>query len=326
MKTDGPNKEEKNFEPKPEEEGTLKQQLVKQMKSFEMALPETIKPERMMRIVMTAMQTSKNLANCEPRSFFGAVLTAMQLALEPNTPLGHCYLIPRWDKKKKSHVCTFEMGYQGMLELAYRSRLYKRISAKVVYTGDNFSFSYGKNHHLDHQPKWKSQEPLFVYADYELENGGYDFAVWSWDAILKHAQEFSDSYDSEWSPWKSSQTSAEEMAKKTVLKSLLKYGPRSVEIAAVDMSKALNFDGTAVFANKVQNGTDTTIQYDVQHIIEDKPSDVLRQPPPKQEGNAEKAQVGTTSNAPSSELFDAEEAAHLEEQFNRDKVEPPAFD
>ena len=322
MKVDGPEKTEK----KQEVTLTLRQQLESQLKAIEMALPETIKPERMMRIVMTAMQTSKNLADCEPRSFFGAVLTAMQMALEPNTPLGHCYLIPRWDKKNNCYVCSFQMGYQGMLELAYRSRLFKRISARVVYAGDRFEFGYGKNQNLDHQPKWSSQDPIFVYADYELENGGYDFAVWSWDAILKHAEEFSDSYDSNWSPWKASKTSAEEMAKKTVLKALLKYGPRSVEVA--DMTKALNYDGNAVFANKVQNGSDASIQYDVQHFIESNPVDVVKQAPAKQSAKNEKAPVSAAANnQTSSNLFDAEEAAHLEEQFNREAqgTEPPDF-
>jgi recombination protein RecT len=190
-----------------------------------------------------------------------------------------------------------------------------------VYTGDYFDFSYGKNHHLDHQPKWKSLDPAFVYADYELDNGGYDFAVWSWDAILKHANEFSDSFESEWSPWKSSQTSAEEMAKKTVLKTLLKYGPRSVEVA--DITKAINYDEAAVIPHKIQNGAESTISYEVQHFVDPK-SDAVKQSPPT--GSAEKAPVDNGKGMPPSKVFDADEAAHLEEQYQQSQgVPPPDF-
>jgi len=328
MKTDGSKTGNGgNNTPPPEDrkeegEGTLKQQLFKFLKPLEMALPKGITPERIQRIAMTALQTNKNLAACETRSFLGALLTAAQLGLEPNTPLGHCYLIPRWSKKINGYECTFQMGYQGMLELAYRSRLYKRISAKVVYAGDVFSYEYGKNHHLKHEPKWKSQEPLFVYADYEIENGGYDFTVWNWGAIMRHAKDFSDSIDSSYSPWKSN---PEEMAKKTAMKSLLKYGPRSIEIAA-DMSSAINYDGNVVAAKKIEDGTVAAIQYEVLPP-ENAPAKTANETGKTAGAAAESSPAEKERDLKDSSLFSRDEAAHLEEQYqmSRSGVEPPAF-
>lgn len=316
MKKDGSDQKSTQTEEK-KEDGTLKQQLLNFIKPLELALPPGITPERILRIAMTAIQVSKSLAACEPRSFMGSLLTAAQLGLEPNTPLGHCYLIPRWDKKKNSYVCNFQMGYQGMLELSYRSRLYKRISARVVYEGDYFSFSYGKNHHLDHVPKWKSQEPVFVYADYELDNGGYEFSVWSWAAIMQHAKDFSDSYNSEkaadYSPWR---TNAEEMAKKTVLKSLLKYGPRSIEIT--EISKAINYDERVLDPEKTANGKDLIIT----------PEPIINiTPQEKEPENGKPADEKTGANLKESTLFTSEEAGDLEKQYQEQGsgVEPPNF-
>jgi len=337
MKLDGSdkNREPGTGEKKPK---TIKQQILEMTKSFEMALPKTITPERMMRIVMTALQKSNHLAECEPRSFFGALLTALQLGLEPNTPLGHCYLIPRYNKKQQMYICSFEMGYQGMLELAYRTKMYHRISARVVYQGDKFSFEYGTNHHLNHVSTWQTDEPIFVYADYVLDNGGYDFSVWSWKAILRHAEEFSESFDSDFSPWKSSKTSMEEMAKKTVAKALLKYGPKSVEIAS-DMVQALNSDGNAVFVQKNEEGNG--LQFDVQYPEIEAPNDDLKVPG-QQAPAAEKAAKDAAAQGEeegelvvvkpaakpqtASALFNQDEDEALEEQYQRQSgVQPPDF-
>lgn len=58
------------------------------------ALPSVMTPERFTRIAMTAVTQNPTLGRCTPGSFIGALLTAAQLGLEPNTPLGQAYLIP----------------------------------------------------------------------------------------------------------------------------------------------------------------------------------------------------------------------------------------
>lgn len=65
-------------------------------------------------------------------------------------------------------------------------------------------------------------ELVKVYAMFRTKSGGYGFEVMSVDDIRKHASKYSKAYGSQYSPWK---TSFEEMAKKTVLKRVLKYAP-----------------------------------------------------------------------------------------------------
>jgi recombination protein RecT len=53
-----------------------------------------------------------------------------------------------------------------------------------------------------------------------MKDGGYGFEVMSMEDVRAHARRYSKAYDS--GPWK---TNFEEMAKKTVLKRVLKYAP-----------------------------------------------------------------------------------------------------
>jgi len=201
----------------------LRALIKKNMEMFKMALPKIITVERMVRIAMTAVTMNPKLATCSQSSFFGALLTAAQLGLEVNTPIGQAYLIPY--NSKTGLKCQFQIGYQGILELAYRSGKFKRIKAVVVHKGDDFRYTQGINPTLEHTPQ-DSGEPTHVYALYELLNGGYDFEVWTWERAMRHGKTYSKSFDE--SPW---ETNPEEMGKKTVLKSVLKYAPKAVELA-----------------------------------------------------------------------------------------------
>ncbi len=67
-------------------------------------------------------------------------------------------------------------------------------------------------------------EPTHVYAIFHTKAGGYGFEVASMDSIRLHAQRCSKSFEN--GPW---QTNFEEMAKKTVLKRVLKYAPLKSE-------------------------------------------------------------------------------------------------
>ena len=185
------------------------------------ALPSVMTPERFARITLTALNTNQQLQETTPASFLGAMMTAAQLGLEPNTPLGQAYLLPY--RNKGTLECQFQIGYRGLIDLAYRSGEIKMIQAHVVYGNDDFDFSFGLEPQLHHVPaKSDRGEPEWVYASFETKDGGHGFEVMSIDDIRKHAAKYSKSYSSNFSPWK---TSFEEMAKKTVLKRVLKYAP-----------------------------------------------------------------------------------------------------
>ena len=208
----------------PAKKGNTVFDLIKRMEpEIRRALPKQISTERFTRIAMTAVRNTPKLQACDPMSFIAALMQSAQLGLEPNTPLGQAYLIPY------GREAQFQLGYQGMLTLAYRTGEYQSIYAHAVYENDHFEYEYGLNEKLVHVPAEDPQgEPIYYYAVYKLQNGGHGFVVMSRKQIEKHRDQYSPSAKSKHSPWN---TDFDSMAKKTVLKQLLKYAPKSVEFA-----------------------------------------------------------------------------------------------
>lgn len=185
------------------------------------ALPSVITPERFTRMVLTALSSSPKLQACTPMSFMGAMMQAAQLGVEPNTPLGQAYLIPY------GNVCQFQLGYKGLIDLAYRSGEVSSIQAHEVHENDTFEYEYGLEPKLRHVPAQTDRGPVtFYYAVLKLKNGGVGFEVMSRDDVETFARKKSKAYNN--GPWK---TDFDEMAKKTVLKKVLKYAPLKTEFA-----------------------------------------------------------------------------------------------
>ena len=197
------------------------------------ALPANLTPDRFQRIVLTAISSNPKLQECTPQSFLGAMMTAAQLGVEPNTPLGQGYLIPRKAKKGDQYIneCTFQLGYKGLIDLAYRSGDIINIGAYTVYQNDEFHVQFGLDPDITHVPAMTGRgDPIAFYAYYKTKDGGFGFDVMSVDDVRAHAKQFSEAVKRGWSsPW---DTNFEEMAKKTVLKKVLKYAPLSTEVAS----------------------------------------------------------------------------------------------
>lgn len=195
-------------------------QYIKQMeKEIAKALPSVMTPERFTRITLSALSANPTLQQCTPQSFLGAMMTAAQLGLEPNTPLGQAYLIPYRNHGRLE--CQFQLGYKGMLDLAYRSGEISVIQAHAVYENDDFEYTLGLEPTLKHKPAMHDRgEPVAFYAVFRTKDGGFGFEVMSVDDVRVHARKYSKAFSN--GPW---QTNFEEMAKKTVLKRVLKYAP-----------------------------------------------------------------------------------------------------
>ena len=192
------------------------------------ALPSVITPERFERMALTAIAKNEKLAASTPASFIGAMLQAAQLGLEPNSPLGQAYLIPFYNSSSKCQEAQFQIGYKGLIELAYRSGEITEIYAEAVYPSDTFEYNLGLKRDLKHIPAMDhgAEEPTYYYAVWKLVNGGFGFAVMSRSDIVSHAKRYSQAYGTQYTPWK---TNFDAMAKKTVIKQALKYAPIKVE-------------------------------------------------------------------------------------------------
>lgn len=200
------------------------------------ALPSVITPERFTRMALSALNTTPKLSECSQISFLAALMNAAQLGLEPNTPLGQAYLIPYNNKGKLE--CQFQIGFKGMIDLVYRNDQVQSIQAQCVYANDTFEYELGLNAKLIHKPALKDRgELILVYALFKLDNNGFAFEVMSKEDIDTHALRYSKGFSSSYSPWK---TNYEEMAKKTVIKKVLKYAPLKTDfLRAVETDESI---------------------------------------------------------------------------------------
>lgn len=272
---------------------TVNQFFEQQIPNIAAVLPKgTMDAQRMARLAIQIWTGNDKLAACSKDSFVAALITCAQFGLEPNTPLGQCYIIPYGGK------ATFQMGYQGLLNLAYRTGEYKSIYVREVYKDDEFKVTYGIFEDLYHVPSEDGPEdgdiPTHIYAVYHLKNGGYSFECWSWAKIIKHAKKFSQSFSKKDGGW---QTNPIAMAKKTVLIALLKYAPKSLE-----MAQAMEVDNTT------QDNVGSKREYmDIPFTVKEEtipPGDSAETPPASTPNNntgesndKNKTSDGTLSNA-----------------------------
>lgn len=210
---------------------TLIALVQKMAPEIEKALPRHITADRMARMAMTAIRSTRDLARCDAMSFAGCLMQCAQLGLEPNTPLGQAYLIPR--NIKGQMQCTLIVGYQGMMDLARRSGQVHAVQARAVFTGDEFAFEYGSVERLHHVPAG-DEDPdrlTHTYGIARLEGGAVMFEVATRKAI-EAARARGGSDRGTHSPWRTDYIA---MAQKTAIRKLYKWLPKSAEIARAIM-------------------------------------------------------------------------------------------
>lgn len=202
------------------------------------ALPEGMRPERLVRIALTCLRTTPRLAICTQESFLGALFTAAQIGIEPIA--GRAYILPYTNKRKKPdgtwgsyNEAQFMLGYKGVAELFYRHEKAVMLAWGVVKEKDEFSYEYGTEAYIKHVPALGDRganKAYWVMAT--LSNGGKSFMVMSHDECMAHGRQHSKTFDTradkffDSSPWSKT---PESMCLKTVLIQLAKILPLSSE-------------------------------------------------------------------------------------------------
>jgi len=215
-----------------------------------------MKPERMMRLMANAIRTTPKLGECDPMSLLGGLMTCAGLGLEPNTIMGHAYLIPFKNNRKKITEVQLVVGYKGLIDLARRSGHITSISANIHYSDDEvWEYEEGTEARLRHIPGAQEGDKRHAYAIAKFRDGGHAYVVLPWAKVMK-IRDGSQGWQTavkfgatDRNPWKSHE---DEMAKKTAIRALAKYLPLSVEFR-----DALTVDGgKADFAAFAMNPAD----------------------------------------------------------------------
>ncbi len=208
--------------------------------------------------LISIVNGNPKLRQCDAMSVVGSAMVAATLQLQVVPTLGQCYIIPYGAKAQ------IQVGYLGLLQLCQRSGQFKRILAVPVHEGELVSGDEFNEDWVFDKSKKKSEKVIGYYAKFELINGFVKCAYWTVEQVDKHAQKYSQAVQKGWtSPWK---TNYDEMGCKTVLKSILKYAPKSIE-----MVNALLFDQAAVNVNS-DNADELNIDYFTPEYVDNEPA------------------------------------------------------
>ena len=236
---------------KPEKSNTFPAMLETYKVQIARALPRHLNPDQMLRVALTAFRMTPKLAECQPASVFAAVVQASQLGLRPNM-LGECYLIPYKGQ------CQLQIGYQGMLELVRRSGLVESIGAYLVRDTDQYEVRFGTDPGIVHVPNLDAPGKVILgYAVAKLKGGGTHVEVMTRaeiDAIRDRSQNVQNAkrYGKK-TPW---DTDFDEMARKTLVRRVCKYLPKSNELAtAISLNDAADHGAQAIDIKDAIDGT-----------------------------------------------------------------------
>ena len=197
---------------------SFKQQLA-------MALPKFFDTDRFVRSAISEFRLNPALQECSVPSVLGFYMQAAMCGLEPSSVLGQCYPVPFNNKKTGAKECQFMLGYRGMASIARRSGEVLSIDAKCVHEKDEFELTYGLDSDLKHKPYLEGDPGAIIgaYCIVRFKDGSHQYEYMPKYKIDQHRKR---SKGGNYGPWV---TDYEEMAKKTVFRSIFKWLPISIE-------------------------------------------------------------------------------------------------
>lgn len=202
-----------------------------QLAQMSMGNVDAARVARMVLLTKMAARKTPSLLKCRADSVLWSFLDAARCGLEWDGVEGA--LVPFKDE------CRFMPMYQGMIRLATSTGLVKKISAAVVYRGDDFAVFRGTEERIHHVPSFdasqKDADIIAAYAVAALSNGEKQFSVMSRAQIDRVRASSRSRDDGPWVDWFPA------MATKTAVRQLWKFLGRTSD----NVDTAIDVDARA---------------------------------------------------------------------------------
>jgi recombination protein RecT len=208
---------------------------------------------RWLQTLENCIRRNPKLWECKPSSVASSAFLAAELGLDLTPLAGECALIPYdlWNPatKKKEMTCTLQPMYKGLMSLATRTNRVDVIYAHEVYANDVFELSLGTDKYIKHRPALSDRgEIIGYYAVAQLTKGDPVFEYMSLEDCRKHRDQYSKGYRSDaanaakygkanTNPWATNEPA---MCKKTVVKKLITWLPKSAEDMSLERAAAID--------------------------------------------------------------------------------------
>lgn len=174
-------------------------------------LTSDISPDKFMATCYNLLLINPDIAKCDKMTVLNAVNRSAQMGLSPDPIRGESYFIPR------KNACTFQIGYKGLIKMAIASGAIKMIQCFAVHENEHLVMRAGeKPDYIISRGEKGELEGFLCLA--KLNETDWDFEYMTVAEINRIRDNFK-ATDFVWSK------NYNEMAKKTVIKRLLKRIP-----------------------------------------------------------------------------------------------------
>ena len=259
---------------------TVRDLVQAQQAAIETQLAGAMNSAAFVRAAISTISASPKLQAATSASVLGGVMLAAQLKLEIGPALGHFYLTPR--REKGVDVCLPIIGYQGYIELAYRSGRIEKIETFLVRDGDKFDHGANseRGRFFDWNPADYDEERQWtgVVAMAKIKGGGTVWAYLPKAKVLARRPHYWD----KGTPW---QINEEEMARKTAVRALAPYLPKSTDLAKAIEADENKVESIAGVHDLVVTREDPDT-YVMQETRPESPADPMQRTPEEQAEDA----------------------------------------
>lgn len=217
---------------------------------------DVMRVKKEISFALQLINKNSKLQDCTPESKISAVINVANIGLTLNPVAKEACLVPRWNNATKKNECSLEPMYPGLVKLLTDAGSVKAISAQIVYENDRFTLDLADNlHPISHKPELinsKKGQIIGVYAIATLMDGTRQ-VEWmdkeQTDAIKTRSETYAAYLQGKIksATWV---TDEPEMMRKTVIKRIYKYLPRTERMEQVD--NAISLDNTDYSASDDQ--------------------------------------------------------------------------
>jgi len=222
----------------------FKQEAETRMAAF---MPD--RPTILKEISFALQHIAKNaqLEKCSPESKLKAVVNISQIGLTLNPVAKEAYLVPRWNNLTKASECALEPSYVGLTKLLTDAGSVKSVVTQAVFEKDTFSINLADNQNpVTHNPCLTGArgEMIGVYTVATLHDNTRQ-AEWMNMAELHAIRGRSETYKAfkegkiKTCVWVTDEV---EMCRKTIVRRIYKYLPRTDRMNEID--EAINLDNS----------------------------------------------------------------------------------
>lgn len=204
---------------------TLDSELERIRPRLEAIAPSGLNVQAVIENVVWVVSEDEFLSRCSNRSLIEAVTDAVAMGLDPSGLTNEGTLIPH-KTRSGGFRAVFVPDYRALIRLAMANPRVSHVEARVVRAKDEFNLDFGdpEGRIVSHRPNLQASdaEPIGAYAVVWFRDGVRPLVEWMSRAEIEANAERGGSFGNDNSPW---ETDWGEMARKTVIKRLLKYMP-----------------------------------------------------------------------------------------------------